>query len=55
VLDGVMRNTPEAHRFVELAERVGVGAVIAERDGAWGDYSQAPADERPDPRHVIEP
>ncbi len=30
-------------------------AAITERDGPFGDYSQAPADERPDPRNVIEP
>ena len=33
----------------------GVGAAIAERDGPFGDYSQAPADEQPDPENVIEP
>jgi enoyl-CoA hydratase len=55
VLDGLMRNTPDAKRFIELAEREGVGAVIAERDGPWGDYSQAPPELRPDPTHVIEP
>jgi enoyl-CoA hydratase len=55
VLDGLMRNTPDAKRFIELAEREGVGAVVAERDGAWADYSQAPDGERPDPRNVIEP
>jgi enoyl-CoA hydratase len=55
VLDGLMRNTPDAKRFIELAEREGVGAVVEERDGLWGDYSQAPEHERPDPGHVIEP
>jgi enoyl-CoA hydratase len=50
-----MRNTPDAKRFIALAEAEGVGAVVAERDGPWADYSQAPADQRPDPRHVIEP
>jgi enoyl-CoA hydratase len=55
VLDGLMRNTPEARAFIERAEREGVGAVVAERDAAWGDYGQAPPDARPDPRHVIEP
>jgi enoyl-CoA hydratase len=55
VLDGLMRNTPDAKRFIALAEAEGVGAVVAERDGPWADYSQAPADQRPDPRHVIEP
>ena len=37
------------------SESEGVGRVIAERDGPFGDYSQAPADEQPDPSHVIEP
>ena len=55
ILDGLMRNTPEALRAIELAERDGVGALVAGRDGPWGDYSQAPADEQPDPRNVIEP
>jgi enoyl-CoA hydratase len=55
ILDGLMRNTPEARQFIELAEREGVRAVVAERDGPFGDYSQAPPDGQPDPRHVIEP
>jgi enoyl-CoA hydratase len=53
VLDGLMRNTPEAKRFVGMAERDGVAAVIAERDGPFGDYSQAPRDQQPNPDHVI--
>jgi len=53
VLDGVMRNTPQADSFNELAEREGVGAAVARRDGAFGDYGQAPAGERPDPDNVI--
>jgi enoyl-CoA hydratase len=53
VLDGLMRNTPEARRFVARAEQQGVAAVIAERDGPFGDYSQAQADGQPDPRNVI--
>ena len=55
ILDGLMRNTPDARRFIELAENEGVGAVVTERDGPFGDYSQAPAGEQPDPRNVIEP
>jgi len=55
ILDGLMRNTPDAKRFIERAEREGVRAVVTERDGPFGDYSQAPADQQPDPRHVIEP
>jgi enoyl-CoA hydratase len=55
ILDGLMRNTPDAKRFIELAEREGVGSVVATRDGPFGDYSQAPADEQPDPNNVIVP
>jgi enoyl-CoA hydratase len=55
ILDGLMRNTPEAVAFIERAERDGVRAAVAERDGPFGDYSQAPADLRPDPANVIVP
>jgi enoyl-CoA hydratase len=55
ILDGLMRNTPDALRFIELAEREGVPAAVAERDGPFGDYSQAPAEGKPDPSNVIEP
>jgi enoyl-CoA hydratase len=55
ILDGLMRNTPDALEFIERAESEGVGAVIAERDGPFGDYSAAPPELRPDPSHVIEP
>jgi enoyl-CoA hydratase len=54
ILDGLMRNTPDAERFIDLAERDGVGAVIAERDGPFGDYAQAPPEDQPDPDNVIE-
>jgi enoyl-CoA hydratase len=55
ILDGLMRNTPEAKRFIELAERDGVGSVTALRDGPFGDYSQAPPEEQPNPENVIVP
>lgn len=55
VLDGLMRNTPDARRFIELAEREGVGGAVAERDGAFGDYSQAGASGKPDPANIIDP
>jgi len=55
ILDGLMRNTPDAERFIALAESEGVQAAIAERDGPFGDYGQAPPERRPDPRNVIEP
>ena len=47
ILDGLMRNTPDAKGFIELAEREGVGAAVARRDGPFGDYSQAPPEGRP--------
>jgi enoyl-CoA hydratase len=55
ILDGLMRNTPDAHQFIELAETDGVRTAVARRDRPFGDYSQAPADGKPDPGHVIEP
>jgi enoyl-CoA hydratase len=55
ILDGLMRNTPEAIEFIEKAEREGVRAVVEERDGRFGDYSQAPSERRPNPENVIEP
>jgi enoyl-CoA hydratase len=55
ILDGLMRNTPDAKRFIELAEREGVGSVVAMRDGPFGDYSQAPPEEQPNPDNVIIP
>ena len=47
ILDGLMRNTPDAERFIEIAQREGVPAVVRERDGLFRDYSAAPADEQP--------
>jgi enoyl-CoA hydratase len=55
ILDGLMRNTPEAKEFIELAEREGVSGAVVQRDGPFGDYSQAPRDEQPDPANVIVP
>jgi enoyl-CoA hydratase len=55
ILDGLMRNTPDALDFIDRAAVDGVGAVVEERDRAFGDYSRAPADRQPDPSHIIEP
>ncbi|HYA35296.1 MAG TPA: crotonase/enoyl-CoA hydratase family protein [Candidatus Binataceae bacterium] len=55
ILDGLMRNTPDARRFIELAEKEGVRAAITERDRLFGDYSQGSKDEQPDPKNVIRP
>jgi enoyl-CoA hydratase len=54
VLDGLMRNTPQAREFIALAEREGVASAVARRDGPFGDYSQAPASEQPDPANTID-
>jgi enoyl-CoA hydratase len=53
ILDGFMRNTPEAHRFIETAGSEGVAAAIQQRDGPFGDYSQAPPERQPRRDHVI--
>ncbi|HUA75997.1 MAG TPA: crotonase/enoyl-CoA hydratase family protein [Solirubrobacteraceae bacterium] len=55
ILDGLMRNTPEAKAFIEQAEREGVQSVVELRDGPFGDYSQAPPEEQPNPENVIVP
>ena len=55
ILDGLMRNTPDARRFIETAAERGVGEAIAERDAPFGDYSQGRPEDQPDPSHVIEP
>jgi enoyl-CoA hydratase len=52
ILDGLMRNTPEARAWIARADAEGVRAAVEERDGPFGDYSQG---ERPDPGNVIEP
>src|SRR5918994_807234 len=38
ILDGLMRNTPDAKRFIELAAEEGVPAAVAERDGGFGGH-----------------
>ena len=55
ILDGLMRNTPDAARFIELAEREGVHGAVARRDAPFRDYSQAPPEQQPDPSNVIVP
>jgi enoyl-CoA hydratase len=55
VLDGVMRNIPEAREFISRAEHEGVQAAITDRDAPFGDYSAAPAGQKPNPANVIEP
>lgn len=53
ILDGLMRNTPDARAFIDKAEREGVRAAVADRDGPFGDYTQAPPGQRPDPANEV--
>jgi enoyl-CoA hydratase len=55
ILDGLMRNTPEARHFIHMAQTQGVKAAITERDAPFGDYSTAPKDGQPNPGNVIVP
>ncbi len=52
ILDGLMRNTPDAHRFIDTAAQRGVRAAINQRDEPFGDYSMADEGQRPDPNHT---
>ena len=55
ILDGLMRNTPDAEAFIATAGSEGVGAATARRDEPFGDYSAASQADKPDPKHAIEP
>jgi enoyl-CoA hydratase len=55
ILDGLMRNTPDAKHFIDRAGSEGVSAVVKDRDGAFGDYSAGGPERKPNPRNVIEP
>jgi enoyl-CoA hydratase len=55
ILDGLMRNTPDAAGFIATADADGVGEATRRRDQLFGDYSQAPRDAKPDPNNVITP
>ncbi len=55
LLDGMLRNTPDALRWLDRATSDGVGEAVADRDGPFGDYSQAGAEGKPDPSNVIHP
>ena len=53
LLDGYMRNTPDGKSFRNMAKIDGVGAAIHKRDEMFGDYSAAPADQKPNPNNEI--
>jgi len=55
VLDGLMRNTPDARRFIDRAAGDGVPAVVRDRDAPFGDYSSAEPAQKPARDHVIAP
>jgi enoyl-CoA hydratase len=54
ILDGLMRNTPDARRFIELAAADGVDTAVAHRDAPFADYSQAPRERKPRPSNVLD-
>lgn len=53
VMDSMMRNTPEALRFIDKAMKKGVPAAVAERDAPFKDYSQGTSSNKPNPRNVV--
>jgi enoyl-CoA hydratase len=55
ILDGLMRNTPDAEAFIGKAAAEGVRAATQGRDEPFGDYSAASDENRPDPAHIVEP
>ncbi len=55
ILDGIMRNIPEAKEWIKLAESEGVRAAVTQRDAPFGDYSQGGPDDKPNPDNVIVP
>ena len=55
VLDGLMRNTPDARSFIARAASEGVPAAVRDRDAPFGDYSAAEPARKPAPDHVIAP
>ena len=55
VLDGMMRNIPEAKRFIERAESEGVGAVGRRARRSLRRLQPGAAEDKPNPDNVIEP
>jgi enoyl-CoA hydratase len=55
ILDGLMRNTPDARRFIETAATEGVHTAVHDRDAPFGDYSTAEPAHKPAPDNIIAP
>jgi enoyl-CoA hydratase len=53
ILDGLMRNTPDAEAFIARAAGDGVRAATNARDELFGDYSMAAEHRRPDPNNTV--
>jgi enoyl-CoA hydratase len=53
IVDSIMRNTPEGIEFVRVAAGEGVKVAVARRDGPFGDYSQAAAEDKPRRRSTL--
>jgi enoyl-CoA hydratase len=54
ILDGLMRNTPDAKSFIAVASgEKGIRGAVTQRDAPFGDYSQAPKEEQPNPEHIV--
>ncbi len=47
ILDGILRNTPEARDFVLIAKDQGVEAAFTMRDSPFNDYSQTAKEQQP--------
>ena len=54
ILDGLMRNTPDARAFIDTAATDGVKTATHNRDAPFADYSMAGADRRPNPENIIQ-
>ncbi|WP_028478440.1 crotonase/enoyl-CoA hydratase family protein [Nocardia sp. CNY236] len=54
ILDGLMRNTPDAAQFIDRAATEGVAAATRQRDLLFADYSRAGPHDRPNKDNVIE-
>ncbi len=53
ILDGLMRNTPDANRFIERSAADGVHQAVRDRDAPFGDYGTAGPEKKPDPDNIL--
>ena len=54
ILDGLMRNTPDARAFIDTAATHGVKAATNDRDTPFADYSMASTERRPNPKNIVQ-